>query len=281
MAINVEPDRISMVSIGSQLKAAREKKNLTLDQAQKQTRIYSAVLGALEDGRCDEMLTVVYVKGFLKKYAEFLGLDSRALLKEYDVLHSISRHSAVMPQHDAQKDTSISPLLQPKTSIRLKTGGAYGVPRIIIITVIIAVSALLAVSIVRKAADAIKGRKPATKVKVSAAKVPAESQSKPQAAKPAPVVTPPKPEVPKSVPLKLEIYVKKPATVKVKVDGALRFGRYLSKGTRETVTAKDTINIYTNRAENIELTLNGQTLPVAAKGQVKDIEITRKGVKIK
>ena len=44
---------VSMVKIGESLKDAREKKSVTIDQVQKQTRIHSTVLKALEEGRCD------------------------------------------------------------------------------------------------------------------------------------------------------------------------------------------------------------------------------------
>lgn len=278
MALNVEPDRISMVSVGGQLKAAREKRGLSLDQAQKQTRIYSSVLLSLEEGRCDDMLTAVYVKGFLKKYADFLGLDSRTLLKEYDVLHQSPRHGAEAPAQ--VRENAGSPVLRPKTSIKLRTISSSGMLRRLGFAVLIILALLLVVN---------TGRKMAKRAS-TARKQPASAASKTKPAQEASrkahsVKSQPAPEsaleVPKNAPLKLELYVKKPLTVKVKVDGTLRFGRYLVKGTRESLTAKESINIYASKAENLELTLNGEALPIAAKGLVKDIEITRKGVRIK
>ena len=65
----------SLVSIGEKLKSARERKALTIDQVQKDTKIHSTVLRALEEGRCDEILTPTYVKRFLNKYSHHLGLE--------------------------------------------------------------------------------------------------------------------------------------------------------------------------------------------------------------
>ena len=53
-----------MITIGESLKKAREAKNITIAQAQKQTSIHSTVITALEEGRCDEILTPTYVKSF-------------------------------------------------------------------------------------------------------------------------------------------------------------------------------------------------------------------------
>lgn len=281
MPINPSPDRISMISIGERLKAAREKKSMTLDQVQKHTRIYSAVLGALEEGRCDEMLTVVYVKGFLKKYADYLGLDSHAMLKEYDILHSMPPRQIQEPQQQPQKEVPGAPILQPKTSIRLKTATTYLTAKKIKFAVILILAILLIIFIGKKIGGSSKRVIASRKIKVAQVKTAAPAMQKAQPTKSLPPETPPKPEAPKNLPLNLELYVKKPVTVKVKVDGVLRFGRYLAKGTRESLTAKDSINIYVTKAESLELTLNGSPLPIAAKGLVRDLEITRKGVKIR
>ncbi|MCX5680254.1 MAG: helix-turn-helix domain-containing protein, partial [Candidatus Omnitrophica bacterium] len=78
---------ISLAAIGEKLKSAREKKGVTIDQAQRQTHIHSTVISALESGRSDEVLTPTYVKSFLKKYSSYLALDSNQLVKEYQALH--------------------------------------------------------------------------------------------------------------------------------------------------------------------------------------------------
>ena len=81
---------MSMAGLGEKLRQAREKRGLTLEQVQKQTLMHSTVIAALEDGKCDDILTPTYVRSFLKKYSSFLGLDPKEILSEYSALSSNS-----------------------------------------------------------------------------------------------------------------------------------------------------------------------------------------------
>ena len=69
-----------MESIGSRIKAARESKGISIDQAQKDTRISGRILSAIEANRAQEIISgPVYIKSFIKKYADYLGLDGVSL----------------------------------------------------------------------------------------------------------------------------------------------------------------------------------------------------------
>ncbi len=72
-----------MKDIGRRLKARREELGLSIEQAQAETKIRRRYLEALEAGKDDVIPGEVYVKGFLRFYANFLGLDGLALVKEY------------------------------------------------------------------------------------------------------------------------------------------------------------------------------------------------------
>ncbi len=74
-----------MDELGHILREARETKGLTLDEAQGETRINSRYLAALENGEYDKLPTPVHVRGFLRNYARFLGLDSQPLLERYEL----------------------------------------------------------------------------------------------------------------------------------------------------------------------------------------------------
>ena len=69
--------------MGSTLKAEREKKGLTIKDIEQETSIRAAYLEALEEGRYDVLPSEVYVKGFIRNYAEFLHLDPAPLVQEY------------------------------------------------------------------------------------------------------------------------------------------------------------------------------------------------------
>ncbi len=74
-----------MDELGHILREARETKGLTLAEAQEETRINKKYLSALENGEYDQLPTPVHVRGFLKNYARFLGLDSQPLLERYEL----------------------------------------------------------------------------------------------------------------------------------------------------------------------------------------------------
>ena len=72
-----------MFAIGSGLHETRERLGLTLEQAAASTRIQARHLEALEEERLDRLPEPVYVRGFLREYALFLGLDPQPFLDEY------------------------------------------------------------------------------------------------------------------------------------------------------------------------------------------------------
>ncbi len=71
-----------MATIGQRLKAAREAQRLTLEQAFEATRIRVAYLRALEEDDLSVMPSPVQARGYLRNYAEYLGLDLNRLLEE-------------------------------------------------------------------------------------------------------------------------------------------------------------------------------------------------------
>jgi cytoskeleton protein RodZ len=79
------------VSLGTLLKRSREEHQLELDEAFRVTRIRRHTLEALENDRWDELPSQVFVKGFLKTYAEFLGLGKERVLELYEEVLSARR----------------------------------------------------------------------------------------------------------------------------------------------------------------------------------------------
>src|SRR5215218_561050 len=73
-----------MFEIGSTLREARTRRELTLHDAQEATRIRLKHLAALEDERFDQLPEEVYVKGFLRAYADYLGLDGELFVAEFN-----------------------------------------------------------------------------------------------------------------------------------------------------------------------------------------------------
>lgn len=72
-----------MTNIGETLRTAREEQGLSLNDVVAVTRIRSHFLDALEQNNFDALGGDVYVRGFLRNYATFLGLDPDPLLAPF------------------------------------------------------------------------------------------------------------------------------------------------------------------------------------------------------
>lgn len=71
-----------MTTIGQKLKEAREDQRLSIDKVFEATRIRMQYLQALEEDDLSIMPSAVQARGYLRNYAEFLGLDVDKLLDE-------------------------------------------------------------------------------------------------------------------------------------------------------------------------------------------------------
>ena len=67
-------------SIGEQLRLAREARHISLAQAAQSTRIRLHYLQALEKDQLELLPSLAQGRGFLRAYAQYLGLDAEALL---------------------------------------------------------------------------------------------------------------------------------------------------------------------------------------------------------
>jgi cytoskeletal protein RodZ len=70
-------------SLPERLYAARERKGVDLYRAERDTKIRSRYLAALERGDYKELPGAVYTKGFLRNYALYLGLDPDEILVQW------------------------------------------------------------------------------------------------------------------------------------------------------------------------------------------------------
>jgi cytoskeletal protein RodZ len=70
--------------IGSSLRDARMRQELDFDELEERTKIRPKYLRALEDEQFDILPAPTYVKGFLRSYAEALGLDGQPFVDEYN-----------------------------------------------------------------------------------------------------------------------------------------------------------------------------------------------------
>lgn len=84
-----------MPTVGQTLREARTQRGIELRDAERVTKIRLKYLQAIEDDRWDVLPGEAYARGFLSTYAQFLGLDTRALLEDYG--RSVARAQGTKP----------------------------------------------------------------------------------------------------------------------------------------------------------------------------------------
>ena len=73
-----------MFEIGNSLREARLRQGLDFPELEQATKIRSKYLRSLEEERFDVLPGQTYVKGFLRSYAEHLGLDGQIYVDEFN-----------------------------------------------------------------------------------------------------------------------------------------------------------------------------------------------------
>ena len=125
---------IGTLTLGEKLKKLRSDRRISLSEVSKHTRIQVKYLEYLEASQYEKLPVDVYVKGFLKNYADFLGIDCNVLIRLYEKERGIkinlekSRNSN--QNQNQPKPLKISPfILTPKIivigAILLLTFGGF------------------------------------------------------------------------------------------------------------------------------------------------------------
>jgi cytoskeleton protein RodZ len=89
--------------IGNTLREARTRQALDFPEVEVATKIRAKYLRALEDEQFEVLPSPTYVKGFLRTYAEYLGLDGQLYLDEYNsrfLVASADEDLAVRPRRE-------------------------------------------------------------------------------------------------------------------------------------------------------------------------------------
>ena len=73
-----------MRELGEYLRQMRESRGVSLEEVAEATNVNIRYLQALEDGQYDILPPEVYVRGFLRSYGEYLGIDPEELFARYD-----------------------------------------------------------------------------------------------------------------------------------------------------------------------------------------------------
>lgn len=100
------------MGLGERFRAAREERGLTLSEVGEQLRIRSVYLAAIEDENWKAIGAPVYIRGFLRTYARFLGLDPEEAVGEFNTASGVAPPSpSAVENRAAPGQRSMKPLL--------------------------------------------------------------------------------------------------------------------------------------------------------------------------
>lgn len=83
-----------MFEIGASLREARLRQDLDFPELEERTKIRPKYLRALEDERFEILPAPTYVRGFLRSYADALGLDGQPFVDEYNSRFAVGEEEA-------------------------------------------------------------------------------------------------------------------------------------------------------------------------------------------
>jgi Helix-turn-helix domain len=115
--------------IGNSLREARLRQHLDFPELEQATKIRARYLRALEDEEFATLPAETYVKGFLRAYAEYLGLDGQLYVDEYNSRYVVGEDE---------------PVARPRRSTAARRSERHVESRVVVLTLagIVAVVAL-------------------------------------------------------------------------------------------------------------------------------------------
>ena len=272
------------------LKSVREAKNYSIEETSKKTKISPAVLRALEEGRLHN-IDPVYLKGFLKLYCRFLGVDWDVFSKEYsseifgkEKIRKQAQIEAASASENIPKGKGFSARNNPVDSVGIlfkykkAIAAALSVIAALLLIVLLFKGCMF---IIKKIPRSIpqKPQVTASNEKTTAKKFqPVKAQVENVPVKVSPSVA--KDSEYKGI--KLVIRAREDSHLIVKVDGRLLYQSILPKGKTATWAAKKNIELSIGNAGGLELELNDKIIsPLSRHRQaIKKMVITGDGFKI-
>jgi cytoskeletal protein RodZ len=108
----VHPQSIDhMSALGEEFRSAREARGVTLSGVAEQIHIRSVYLNAIENEDWSSIGAPVYVRGFIRTYARFLGLDAEAAVARFNLTVPAERPSASLASSALEEDAAPGPSL--------------------------------------------------------------------------------------------------------------------------------------------------------------------------
>jgi cytoskeletal protein RodZ len=223
----------NLAELGNQLRLKRQAQALSLTEVAAKTRIQLRLLQAIESGDLEELPEPIYIQGFIKIYADALGLNGTELANSF-------------PTGDRR--LSIKPVWQRLPTAQLRPIHLYLIYIFVIICAVNALSQMLS--------------RPEPQVSSQLAQEPLVSSSSkrqqilPHQSELKSVSATPSSNNKISKPVQIEVNLKAESWIRVVADGTPLFEGLLPQGTQRTWVAQEQLTVRAGNAGGVLVTFN-------------------------
>ncbi len=267
------------MTIGNQLKKAREQKRLSLDDAYQYTRILPDMLSAMEEDNFAKISNPTYIRSFLRKYSSYLGLNAEDILNQYSSVNMQKGLSEPEPVIDKKK----APVR------RIDMNKIANISKLVFKFILIVFLLIIFIKTTGWAKfKFLSWRKARSEQRLQVSQIELANKAKPVKKKEIKVVVK-KPKIdakdtqkgiliPEDEKLTLLITTTEDVWVELKKDAKIILKNVLKKGSQESWQADDNFELWTGNAAAMNITLNGHNLGSPGTGVKKGIIINRRGI---
>ncbi|EKU98379.1 hypothetical protein Lepto7375DRAFT_7663 [Leptolyngbya sp. PCC 7375] len=245
-----KPQHEQLLAIGSMLRDARVASGQTLDELAGKVLVRSRLLMALEEAQTSELPEPVYIRGLIRRYADVLGLDGKALSQNYVAMPALKGGGRNW-SHE---------------SVQLRPYHLYAAYVALIAISVSGLSYLMQRAIPQNAAEPIVDSATAEQLAPRQAAPTAPAQVSPEQAETTPA--------PKE-PIVVDVEFVQQSWVRVTADGDEAYEGILQEGAERSWTAQESLTIRAGNAGGVVLTYNqGTAKPMGKPGTVVEQTFT-------
>lgn len=276
-------------SIGAYLRQVRQEQGLALDMLANQIFIRPALLKALEAGNDAELPEPVFIQGFIRRYAEALGLDGQAIAQEFrvtpvnvlptpELIERADTNGTAAPE-PRPAPQMVDPVDRAPLAAKARSESRSSLPLVLSLAALAAVLGLGAWGLLGRS----NGPSRANNDDSAAETNPATPNPEAEAPEPAETAPPEEPletedeeaSAPLEAPVVVSANLSDRAWLSVVADGENVYEGVAESGFGETWTAQTSLVFRTGNAGGVELSVNGdRAVVMGASGVVRTVTLT-------